>query len=154
MEDFSIKAIVIGVSLFVTMMTLSAIIIYFNTARGIADKVSKRTDIASSFDNIVNGENFEDTLTGVEVRSLINKYAGVSHVKIDIILVEDSETTRYNNVNNVYIADGGWLIKVNEKTSFISEEKLNLVNPVWNCVVNKVESLSETTLEIRLNVKD
>lgn len=154
MEDFSIKAIVIGVSLFVTMMTLSAIIMYFNNARTIADEVNKRTDIASSFDNIVNSDNFDDTLTGVEVRSLINKYAGEKSVKINIVLVDGTDTIAYNNINNKYTYEDGWLIKVNNNASLISEEKLNLIDPVWNCAVNKVENSSEITLEIRLNVKD
>ncbi len=154
MEDFSVRAIVIGVSLFVTMMTLSAIIIYFNTAKGIADEVNKRTDIASSFDNIVNSEDFSDELSGVEVRSLINKYAGVANVKINIILVNGTKTTRHDNINNKDISEEGWLIQTNNYTSIISEEKLNIINPVSNYAVNKVEKLNEKTLEIRLNVKD
>lgn len=154
MEDFSIKAIVIGVSLFITMMTLSVIIIYFNTARGIADAVNERTDIASSFDRIVNSDDLEATLTGVEVRSLINKYAGVSNVKINIVSIGETTTNVYNNINNKYTDNGGWLVSVNENAKLISEEKLTLINPVWNCIVNKVENSNEITLNIQLNVKD
>jgi len=154
MEDFGIRAIVIGVSLLITMATLTAIILYFNTAKGIADEVNKRTDIAASFDNIVNSDNFEDTLTGVQVRSLINKYAKVEHIKINIVAIGENLTSSYNNINNNTIDNNGWLIELNDNASVISEEKLNIIDPVWNCVVNKVETLNEITLNIRLNVKD
>ena len=84
MEDLPIKAIVIGVSVFVTMAVLSAILIYFNTAKGVSDIVSKRIDIADLYDSIMNEDKFETTLTGVEIRSLITKYVGNSNVRINI----------------------------------------------------------------------
>ncbi|MBQ8044295.1 MAG: hypothetical protein IJ272_09175 [Clostridia bacterium] len=148
MEDFSIRAIVIGVSLFVTMMTLSAILIYFNTARSIADEVNKRTDIASSYDYIMNSDDFSDELTGVEVRSLINKYAGNKDVRINIVSISGQEVEGYDNVNNK------WLKSLNDNASLISEEKLDLVNPVWDCIVNKVENQGRITLNIGLDVED
>lgn len=153
MEQFSIKAIVIGVSLFVTMMTLTAILMYYNTAKSIADKVNNRTDIASSFDNIMNSDNFEDTLTGVEVRSLINKYAGKENVEINVIT---KELIQYNNVNNRLLDEGGWYIATNEYAGrgIISEEKLSIINPSWKCKVDKVENLNKTTLNISLNVNN
>lgn len=154
MEDAGIKALIIGVSLFVTMLTLSAIILYFNTATSVSKKVSDRVDIAASYDYIMNSENFSDTLTGVEVRSLINKYANVENVVINIEQVDGSEVKKHNNVNNLDVDHGGWIIKLNEKSYIISEEKLNIINPIWNCRVDKVENLNETILTIRLNVKD
>ena len=144
MEDFSIKAIVIGVSLFVTMLTLSAILIYFNTARSIADEVNKRTDIANTYDYIMNSDEFSDELSGVEVRSLINKYIESNNVIIDIVIGE----TEYNNVNN------DWLKKLNDNASIISEEKLDLINPVQNYDVNKVENQGITTLTIEQIVEN
>ena len=148
MEDFSIRAIIIGVSLFVTMLTLSAILIYFNTARDIADEVSKRTDIAETYDYIMNSDDFSDELSGVEVRSLINKYAGSDKVTINIISISGKPTGDYENINNT------WLKKINDKASLISEEKLNLINPVWNCTVDKVENPGHTTLKINLDVEE
>ena len=138
MEDFSIRAIVIGVSLFITMLTLSAILIYFNTARSIADEVNKRTDIANSYDYIMNSDEFSDELSGVEVRSLINKYAGSKDVTINLAVVGNN----YNNVNNE------WLQILNDNASIISEEKLNIVNPVQNYNVDKEEKQGKITLTI------
>lgn len=146
MEDLPVKAIVIGVSLFVTMMVLSTIIIYFNTARGIADTVSNRADIADNFDYIMNSDDFSDVLTGVEVRSLINKYAANKSVEINILSIGGLTTEEYKNVNN------SWLVSVKWNSVQISEEKLDIINPVWKNRVEKVNTSNKTVLNISLNV--
>lgn len=148
MEDLPIKAIVIGVSIFVTMTVFSAILIYFNTAKGIADSVSKRTDIAATYDKIMNSDNFEAVLSGVDVRSLITKYAGNESVNINIKRIGNETTGSYNNINNT------WLIAPNTYSKLISEEKLDLINPIWNCRVEKVDNGDVTMLNISLNVKE
>ena len=145
MEDLPVKAIIIGVSVFVTMTVLSAILMYFNTAREIADNVSDRTDIADSYDNIVNEERFEDYLTGVEVRSLITKYMCSPDVKINITKISGKEVY-YENVNN------NW-IKKESYSNIIKESKLDLINPVWNCKVDKVKNGDKITLKISLDVE-
>ena len=154
MEDFSIRAIVIGVSLFVTMLTLTAILMYFNTARGIADEVNKRTDIASSYDYIMNPDTYEDELTGVEVRSLINKYVAKKDIEINVEFIDG---TKINNVNNRSVSsaeDSGWLIVENDMAKIISEEKLDLINPVHNFTVNKVDKSNKIILEIKQIVEE
>lgn len=150
MEDLPVKAIVIGVSVFVTMAVLSAILMYFNTARGIADTVSNRTDIADSYDSIMNSDNFEDYLTGVEVRSLITKYVGSSEVKINIIEISGMKTNSgdFSNVNN----NSKWL-KTESYAKIIRESVLDIINPVWNCKVEKVKNGDNITLNIRLDVE-
>ena len=164
MEDLSIRAIVIGVSLFVTVLTLSTIVLYFNTARGIADTVSDRTDIAESYDDIMNTDKVETIITGVEVRSLINKYIWNSDVEINIVSISGTDTNQYVNINNKFIQDDGWVKQINNNSYLISEEKLNLINPVWNCKVDKeIQTLTDeitfevtkkTILNIRLDVKE
>ena len=149
MEDFSIKAIVIGVSLFVTMLTLSAILIYFNTARGIGDEVNKRTDIAEAFDIIVNSDNFEDELTGVEIRSLIKKYIRNKSVVINIIN-EDGDVENSNiNTNWAKKIDNTWDSDATKDVYIISEAKLNEIDPSHNYTVEKVENSGKTTLNIK-----
>lgn len=141
MEDYAIKAIFIGVSVFVTILTLSAVILYFNTARSVADVVNERTDIAMLFDEIMNSDNFETTLTGVQVRSLINKYAGNEKVHINIINIKGT-AVNFENVNNA------WLNEIN----VVSEQKLDLIDPAWTNRVEKVKNEGTTTLNLYLNV--
>lgn len=142
MEDFSIKAIVIGVSVLVTIVTLSVIIIYYNAARNTANIVMNRTDIASSYEEIVNADNFEGNLSGVEVRSLIRKYAGNENVRISIVEIAGKETDKYNNVNN------SWC-----KNSMIMEDKLDMIEPTSvNHAVKTVYNPENIVIEISLNV--
>lgn len=148
MEDFSVRAIVIGVSLFVTMLTLSAILMYFNTARSIADEVNKRTDIANSYDYIMNEGASEDELSGVEVRSLIHKYAGNTSVNINVSITIDGKKEVYNNVNNT------WLKTINENAKLVNEEKMDVINPASTYTVNKVQKQSKITININLVVED
>ncbi len=148
MEDFSIRAIVIGVSLFVTMLTLTAILMYFNTARSVADEVNKRTDIANSYDYIMNEGAFEDELSGVEVRSLIHKYAGNSSVNINVSITTDGKKVDYKNVNNT------WLKTINENAKLINEKNMDVINPSDTYTVNKVEKQNKITIDINLVVED
>ena len=137
MEEAPVRAIVIGVSLFITMITFSAILIYYNTALQVSNTVNKRTDIASEFDYIVNSDNFETTLSGVEVRSLIRKYAKSERVTINIVKIGKDATN-----NN-------W---VDKDTGILKETKLDLINPSWTNSVEKVEKNNRITLNISLNV--
>lgn len=162
MEDLPVKAIVIGVSVFVTMAVVSALILYFNTARELVTAASKRTDIAKTYDEIMNPDVSNGILTGVQARALINKYAGDETVIINIVSIsginatEISEKTgkSYNNINNLSKENDedtntdNWL----RNNGVISEEKLDLINPVWNCSVEKVENSGITTLNLNLDV--
>lgn len=152
MEDMSVKAIIMGVTIFVTMAVISALMIYFNTARGVVDAVNKKVSASEAYDNIMNEDVFTDTLTGVEIRSLINKYMMNDTVTINIVKisgqnVEDIEESganiNYRNINISWVA--------NEK---IQEKYLDLINPIWSCSVEKVESESKTTLDISLDVDE
>ena len=148
MEDLPVKAIVIGVSVFVTMAVVSALMIYFNTARGVADAVNKRTNIAEVYDNIMNDDVFIDTLTGVEIRSLITKYADYENsdnIFINIVSISGEDVTgSYNNIDKLWCRENG----------LISEQELDLINPVWKCTVEKVQNDDTVTLKLSLNVEN
>ena len=141
MEDGAVKAIVIGVSIFVTMAVVSALMIYFNTAKGVADAVNLRTDIAEVYDKVMNNDINSDILTGVEVRSLINKYVGNSSVRINIQSIS-GENEAHSNINNSWCGTNG----------VIKEQYLDLINPVWNCKVTKNVSGTNVTLLLDLDV--
>ena len=153
MEDFSVKAIVIGVSIFIIIFTLSAIILYYNAAKSAITSLASNEDVASAYDRIMNEENFEDTLTGVEVKSLINKYAGDTSVEINIVSISGRKvsSSKYKNINNLWV-----VITTSDAkkvyTKIISKEKLDLINPVWNNRVEKTYSGEKVILNLNLNV--
>ena len=151
MEDLPVKAIVIGVSVFVTMAVLSAIMIYFNTARTVADAVNKRADIADNFESIMDEDISQDILTGVEVRSLIIKYAGSDKVKINIVAISGKEVA-YSHVNKAWYTTIRYAGSDKANEQIITEAKLDLINPVWKCRASKVNKGDITILNIELNV--
>lgn len=153
MEDLPIKAIVIGVSAFVTMAVLSAILLYFNTAKEIAYEVQDRTDIADIYDRVMNEDNFETMLTGVEIRSLIIKYVGNENINISIVEISgqnpnDYKQGEYRNINN----SASWVNTIND-VKIIKESKLDIINPIWKCKVDKVKEQDKITLNLKLNVE-
>jgi len=145
MEDNSIRAILIGVAVFIAAITISVIVFYFSTAKKVADNVSSRVDIAESFDITTNSNIDEDNLTGVDIRSLIKKYAGSDEVTINILTIK-GEIHKIDNVNNLW--------KIDENTNIISEEKLDIIDPTMKCSVDKEEKDGKIIIKVHLNVQD
>ena len=137
MEDISTRAIFIGVSLFITIFTLSAIVLYFNTARQAADIVSKRTDIASKYDLVVNNNEFEGELTGVEVRALLTRFVGEDRINI---------TLKFNDSAKTEVqVDRSWINEI----GVINEAKLDIIEPVAKFKVEKrtISSLTQYSIK-------
>ena len=143
MGDFSVRATIIGVSLFITMITFTAVFMYFNSARSIADEVNKRIDIAATFDYIMNPEITEAYLTGVEVRSLITKYANNKEVTINILKISGENVTGMNNINNAWLYGASKLLR---------DDKMHIINPIWKNRVTKEETRHGITLNLELDV--
>ena len=140
MEDISVKAIIIGVSLFITIVTLSVIVLYFNTARQAADAVNQRMDIARVYDEVINREKFEGELFGVDVRSLINHYASDRKVIIQYD-IDGNGVADLTNINK------DWL---NAETGVISESMLNSINPVSKYMITKNYNASNSITYIMI----
>ena len=146
-EDFSVKALFIGVSVAITMLVLSLIMTYFTTATKLADAANRRMDIPDTYDAIMKSKNlFEDKLTGTEVRSLIRKYANDKYVTVNIVSVNDDPEGEgvENAVNRTWYDSSVGIIK---------ETKLCLINPSWLNKVEKFESGKYTTLKVYLNYR-
>lgn len=132
MENQAIRAIFIGVSLFVIMITLSLVLTYLNTAKSLADSVSDRVDIAettkdySYYVDIIESEREEEyneyiKLNGVEIRSLLRKFAGDEKMHIKIKVKEKT----YSDVNTT-------LPWYDTTTGLLNEAMLSHFNPVSN----------------------
>ncbi|MBR5227976.1 MAG: hypothetical protein IKV94_04990 [Clostridia bacterium] len=114
MEDSSIRAITIGVGLFVILLTISAIVGYVTVARGMATVVDQGLRLDEvSYENILDyKEDVTIAAKGIEVKNFIRKYVGDENIKkisiiengvesvVDKNLVFDTET---NIVNPPYL---------------------------------------------------
>ena len=78
MEDSAMKAIVISVSVFVAIITISAVIIYYNTAKDIVNVTGPGVDLAvaqqQDIENILLKANNNAKVSGSEVMNIIGIY--------------------------------------------------------------------------------
>ena len=114
MEDSAMKAIVISVSVFVAIITISAVIIYYNTAKDIVNVTGSGVDLAvaqqQDIENILVKANNNAKVSGTEVMNIIkyfynNKKYTVSIILKDIVYlngkysVVKNENKEYMNAN-------------------------------------------------------
>lgn len=114
MEDSAMKAIVISVSVFVAIITISAVIIYYNTAKDIVNVTGSGVDLAvaqqQDIENILLKANDNTKVSGTEVMNIIkyfynNKKYTVSIILKDIVYlngkysVVKNENKEYMNAN-------------------------------------------------------
>lgn len=149
-ESAPIRAIVIGVSTLLAVATISAVLMYYNTAKQMASNVGLGQDFAANYEQSikdiltagtynVSGNNY---ITGADVKNLLNYFYGDEDVRIDvngIKVIEEYESyiPKLSNVEMSYsnankgsydfairdIIDGQkFSIKIGENTS-ISDEK-------------------------------
>lgn len=149
-ESAPIRAIVIGVSTLLAVATISAVLMYYNTAKQMASNVGRGQDFATNYEQSiqdiltagtynVSGNNY---ITGADVKSLLNYFYNNEEVRIDVIdIISMGEyvnytpkltigTKRYSNANGITydlaiqdIMDGQrFSIKVEENVS-ISDGK-------------------------------
>lgn len=144
MNELTFRTMLIGVGVFVTVATLSAILLYYNVAVSSANAVSKRTNIELEYSKRITTLLEKDTLTGTDVRNVIRYYYLNEMVEISITKIKgksiadmNNEKTGsgeiYRNVNNTWKAPGE--IKV------ISEYNMERINPSYkgSIVENKKE---------------
>lgn len=118
-ESAPIRAIVIGVSTLLAVATISAVLMYYNTAKQMASNVGRGQDFAANYDQSiqdiltagtynVSGTNY---ITGADVKNLLNYFYDNEEVQINVIdikYIDEYEnytpklatgTRRYSNAN-------------------------------------------------------
>lgn len=129
MNDYAIKAMVYGVSLFAIVTVITLLMTYYNTAKLVADAANDRMDIVSSLEELENkGDNFSEvTVTGAELRSFIRKYAGDANVNINIVAINGVTAHGYYAINNTtqsYVQT--WY---NKDIQMIDEAMMSIIDP-------------------------
>lgn len=125
MSELSFRTMLIAVGIFITVATLTAIILYYNVAVINANAVNKRTNIELEYSNRITTLLEKDTLTGTDVRNVIRYYYLNNLVEINITEIKGTNTSsdaKYKNVNNTW--------KVPEK-NVISEYNMERINPSY-----------------------
>ena len=76
MEDVSVRAITIGVGVLLAIVTISAVFMYYNTAKQTVRDIGAGTDIAGLYeksvrDTLVKAANGSANITGTDVKNLL-----------------------------------------------------------------------------------
>lgn len=125
-ESAPIRAIVIGVSTLLAVATISAVLMYYNTAKQMASNVGRGQDFAANYEQsiqdiltkaeyVVSGPNY-NIILGSDVKNLLNYFYDDNSVDIDLEYKSYSLTYE----NNTYKAIEGVTIRQDESKAISS----------------------------------
>ena len=131
-ESTPIRAIVIGVSVLLAIGTISAVLMYYNTAKQMASNVGRGQDFASNYEQSIQdillkgsytvaGDNY---ITGTDVKNLLNYFYNDESVIIEISNMKDID--KYENNTSIANRNSGWGPNVNQ------------VGNLYNIVMKKI----------------
>lgn len=137
-EGISIRAITIGVSVFIAIATMSVVLIYYSTAKNTVSEIGTGLDISVAYNRNIEKILIKETITGEELKNLINYYYKNLDVDINIrkikvigsdgsITYESITSTNsnlYMNVNNNKVSYNNIMKKIISNTKF-KLEKIN-----------------------------
>ena len=109
-ESAPIRAIVIGVSTLLAVATISAVLMYYNTAKQMASNVGRGQDFAANYEQSiqdiltagtynVSGTNY---ITGADVKNLLSYFYNTEDVRIDVIGSYESYTPQVSKISSGY----------------------------------------------------
>lgn len=148
-ESNPIRAIVIGVSVLIGIATISAVLMYYNTAKQMASNVGRGQDFASNYEQsiqdillkgsyTVSGDNY---ITGTDVKNLLNYFYNNENVEVTVQSIRYIEkyennrpicstasktyskanSTNYTNVMDIILSDQKFTIGVEEKVNISAD---------------------------------
>lgn len=92
MEDVTVRAITIGVGVLVSIITITAVLTYYNTAKDAVREIGSGIDIAGLYDKSIEDILLKKTVTGTDVKNILDYFSGRKDVKIN-----GSNLKLYNN---------------------------------------------------------
>lgn len=151
MSELSFRTLLIAVGIFITLATISALMIYYNVSVSTATAASDRTNIEFEYNRSVERILSQDILTGVDFKNIVRNYFMDSTVKINILKIKGINTTdmpnpeRYENINN------NWAIEStvdSEKVKILSESRMEIINPSYKIKRENIEIKKEGDIQV------
>lgn len=102
-ESNAIRAITIGVSTFIAIMTISAVMLYYTSAKEAVNAIGTGTDVAQNYSDYVRNLLLKDTITGAEFKNILNYYYMNDRVQVNF-------SNEMTGMGSVYSPDGGGAI--------------------------------------------
>ena len=151
-ENNAIKAITIGVSTFIAMITISAVLMYYNTARATVQEIGTGTDISQNYSKyileiLLKPDN--TIVSGTDVKNILNYFYLNERVNVNI-----TKMTNLGSVSNLTLEESKNLLNVNNNKSLynkvfadiISTEKFKIQVEYYD--TNNTEAKTITLSEI------
>ncbi len=107
MDENASRAVFIGVSVLVAIITITLVLSFYRTAKDSAS-VANRYDISATGTSYLNSILEKEKVTGVELRYLLNYYYGESQVKIHIYQPDFNEGINSDNIELVVNSNDYW----------------------------------------------
>jgi hypothetical protein len=105
-EDTTVRAITIGASIFITLATISLVLIYYNTAKSSVQKIGTGVNVEESYRNDIEETLSKQTMTGTEFKNLVNYFYKRTDVNITIttfrVFKNDGTIETINNTSGTY----------------------------------------------------
>lgn len=132
MESVSVRAIIIGVSIFIAIATMSAVMTYYNTAKEAVRNIGSGTDIAGLYEKNIEDILLKNTITGTEVLNVLNYFYDKSNVNIYLNNIKVFKNLDGNNPQFEMISGSGKNDANYKKIKefIVQTERYNVVNNV------------------------
>lgn len=105
-ESISVRAITIGVSVFIAIITMTVVLNYYNTAKQTVRGIGEGTNISENYNRQIESilskaSTTNYYLNGTDVKNLLNYYYNNTNVTINILkllVIDDSGNVNYENM--------------------------------------------------------
>lgn len=104
-EGISVRAITIGVSIFIAIITMTVVLNYYNTARESVRNIGQGTNISENYnrqiETILAKSSSNYYLNGTDVKNLLNYYYNNVNVTLNVLrllIVDDDGNVAYENM--------------------------------------------------------
>lgn len=101
MEDVGIKALVIGVAVFIAIMTVSVLMVYYSTARNVALGFGSGGDYVGNYIQEIDEALKKSTVSGIEAKNIISYFIDNTSVRVDLVNLKVPSTNGLKTVEDI-----------------------------------------------------
>lgn len=106
-EGIAMRAVTIGVSVFIAIATMTAVMTYYNTAKQVVLSIGAGTDVSGLYTKSIESTLLKHTASGSDVKNLLNYFynskAANINISMDLFTNGNTPVTKrvaYSNINN------------------------------------------------------
>ncbi len=121
MEDVTTRAITIGVGVLISIVTITAVLTYYNTAKDAVREIGSGVDIAGLYDKSIEDILLKKEVTGTDVKNILDYFAGRDDVIINVNKIKLFKNDTSGSIESTYSL---YNLQKNDVTSKSNREKI------------------------------